>query len=148
MFKKIIFLFIVFISLSGCSPSQENYLEVNNKKINIIDIADDGSSSYLGLSFRESLCANCGMLFYFKEKPETTFVMRNMLFPLDIIWIDNDEIVKIDKNLPPEGETPKNFYQSGRPVNFVLEVNGGFTEANNIKVGDKINFNLDYEFNK
>jgi uncharacterized membrane protein (UPF0127 family) len=34
--------------------------------------------------------------------------MRNMLFPLDIIWINDDEIIKIDKNLPPEGDKPEN----------------------------------------
>ncbi len=151
MKTKILLLFILFFSVAGCSSSSvyDNYIEINNKKINLIGVADNSDLSYMGLSFRESICENCGMLFPFEEKSEKTFVMRDMLFPLDIIWISDDIIVKIDKNLPPEGSNPKNFYKSETPVNFVLEVNGGFTDDYNIGVGDKVNFNLiGYDFDK
>jgi len=74
------------------------------------------------------------------------------IFPLDIIFIDGEagKIVKIDKNLKAEGENPKKFYNSGAPVDYVLEVNAGYADSHNIKAGDKIRvifmkFNFDYK---
>ena len=83
------------------------------------------------------------MLFPFDNKQNHTFVMRDMMFPLDIIWIDENKIVKIDKNLPPEGHDFKKLYSSNQPVNNVLEVNAGFTDKKNIKVGDILEYNID-----
>ena len=124
------------------TTSYENTLKINNTKINIIGVADTQEKSYLGLSFRESICPNCGMLFPFEGKNEHAFVMRDMMFPLDIIWINDDKIIKIDKKLPPEGHDFKNVYKSGSPVDYVLEVNAGFCDKNNIKIGDKLTYNL------
>lgn len=115
----------------------ENIIEINGKEIKV-EIADTPELQYLGLSNRESLCANCGMLFKFNDKQIRTFVMHNMNFPLDIIWIDGNMIVGISENLPLEGADYKNRYRSPAPVDYVLEVNAGFAEGNNIKVGDEI----------
>jgi uncharacterized membrane protein (UPF0127 family) len=110
-----------------------------------LEIADTPAKRYQGLSNRQSLCSNCGMLFVWPEvngRPEVRqriFVMRNMNFSLDIIWIKDNTIVKIDKNLAPEGAKPRHLYKSGQPVDYVLEVNGGFCEKNNIRVGDEVN---------
>jgi len=82
------------------------------------------------------------MLFVFKDKRERTFVMRNMNFPLDIIWIKDDKIIKIDKNLPPEGAKPKKLYNSDKPVNYVLEVNAGFTDKYGIEISNEVEYNL------
>lgn len=112
---------------------------IDNKIIEA-EIADTDEKRYQGLGNKKNLCDNCGMLFIFSDKRERNFVMRNMNFPLDIIWIDDDKIVKINKNLPPEGENPVNNYSPDIPVNYVLEVNGGFADKNNIKKGGKIIF--------
>ena len=81
------------------------------------------------------------MLFVFSDKQERIFVMRNMYFPLDIIWIDGDKIVNISKNLLPKGPRPEVFYHSDAPVDYVLEVNAGLADKFNFKIGDKVNFN-------
>ena len=93
---------------------------------------------YRGLSGRLSLCDNCGMLFEYPNRAERWFVMRKMNFPLDIIFVDEGKIVNIAENLLPEGRNPINYYSSGQPVNTVLEVPGGFTKKNGIKIGDQI----------
>jgi hypothetical protein len=116
-----------------------NEVVINDKTIKA-EIANNPYSRYRGLSGREELCADCGMLFVFPQKANETFVMRNMKFALDIIWISDNEIIKIDKNLVPEGAIPKNFYSSGESVDYVLEVNGGFADGNNIKAGDLVKF--------
>ena len=45
--------------------------------------------------------------------------MRNMNFPLDILFIDDDKIINIAADLPPEGSEPVNIYVSGAAVNYV-----------------------------
>lgn len=113
---------------------------INDKIVNV-EIADTAEKHYKGLSNRENLCDDCGMFFVFPDKKERTFVMRNMNFPLDIIWIDGDKIIKIDKNLMPEGENPVNNYNSDIPVDYVLEVNGGFAGKHGFKTGDVVKYN-------
>ncbi|MDA3839667.1 MAG: DUF192 domain-containing protein [Patescibacteria group bacterium] len=133
---KFIFLFFsLFFILSACSGGGD-YIKINDARINLIGIADNNDKAYLGLSFKESICANCGMLFPFDGKKIHNFVMRDMMFPLDIIWIDDNKIIKIDKNLQPEGHEVKNVYSSDQPVNNVLEVNAGFSDKKNIEIGD------------
>jgi hypothetical protein len=112
-----------------------------NKKVIKVELASGAVSQYRGLSRRESLCADCGMLFIFPDKQIRTFVMRNMNFPLDIIFIADGKIINIEKNLEPEGNSPAKIYQSATPANGVLELNGGYCEKYNIIVGDIITFN-------
>ncbi len=158
--KKFYLFIVIVVLLSGCvfkevrnqsspmsavqddnSKEAGKTVKINDREIKV-EIADTPESQYKGLSFKENLCVDCGMLFKFSEKSEKTFVMRNMNFPLDIIFIDDEKIVKIEKNLKPEGENPKNFYNSSAPVDYVLEVNAGYVDSHNIKIGDKIIFSL------
>lgn len=137
---KKIFILLVIIFLSGCSQTPEQKsAKINNHKINI-EIADTPEEQYRGLSERENLCENCGMLFQFPDKRKVDFVMRDMKFDLDIIWISDNKIIEIDRNLPAEGSEPKNIYNSDSLINQVLEVNAGFCDQNNIKTGDLIVF--------
>ncbi len=150
----IIILFFIAISLSSCKDKDSNnYIEINNhrqdgtsKKFKV-EIADTPDLRYQGLSNREGLCEDCGMLFKFDNKKVRTFVMRNMNFPIDIIWIDDDrrnggasKIIGISKNLPPEGADYKNFYKSDGPANYVLEINAGLSDKYNFKAGDLISY--------
>jgi len=135
-------LVFLFIFLSACS-SQRDYIKINNTKIEIIKVAKSHDDKYQGLSFKKSICENCGMLFVYDDKKERGYVMRNMLFPLDMIWIANGEVININKNLLPEGGKTKNVYMSGSEMDSVLEVNAGFSSQHNIKVGDKIIYQIE-----
>lgn len=115
--------------------NQENHAE--NIKIKV-EIAKRESELTKGLSGRQNLEKNSGMLFELSEKKTVTFWMKDMNFPLDIIWIDENIIIGIEKNAPrPTGDKIPTF-SSPKPVNFVLEVNAGFSEKNNINIGDKV----------
>lgn len=143
----IIFLFFIII-VTICFVLFLNYQEIKNQssqvdvKINNhlikANISNTQEQRYRGLSNRKSLCADCGMLFIFPEKDLRKFVMRNMNFPLDIIFISDNKIINIEQKLKPEGSQPQNIYSSISPANMVLELNATYCEKNNIKVGDKI----------
>jgi hypothetical protein len=109
------------------------------------EVADTETKRVKGLSGKTFIPENQGMLFIFDQKPVFPSIwMKDMLFPIDIIWITDSKIAKIDSNVPaPAKETPDDrlrLYYPNKPIDYVLEVNGGFTQKNNLKVGDSATF--------
>ena len=93
-----------------------------------------------GLMFRESLAVDRGMLFIFEQEGIYSFWMKNMRFPLDIIWLDlNKKIVDIKENIPPCSESCEILNPENK-AKYVLEVNAGFTRRNKIKAGELARF--------
>ena len=84
-----------------------------------------------GLMYRDSLCDNCGM---FYDYVDSGFWMKNVNFPIEMVFINGDEIVDI-KNALANDET--SIYPSVESDGN-LEVNKGFCESNNISVGNKV----------
>ncbi|MBN1169301.1 DUF192 domain-containing protein [Candidatus Woesebacteria bacterium] len=106
-------------------------------------IADDPEETRIGLSDTKELCEDCGMYFDLGYKDTIpTFWMKDMSFPIDIIWIDDGKIVDITKNIPaPEpgmndAELPR--YRPSHVVDNVLEVNAGYSDQLGIQIGDTI----------
>lgn len=137
----IAFIFVYYSQVEIVVPRNSFYLTINNIKIDL-SIADTPLKQTQGLSYQKNLEKNVGMLFIFPDKRVRNFWMKNMNFSLDIIWIDDNKIVKIDTNLLPEGEQPKNSYSSILPIDHVLEVNAGFCKSNKIYVGDTVQYYL------
>lgn len=101
--------------------------------------ADTNNSREQGLSYTKKLDNDQGMLFVFEDESHPSFWMKDMNYPLDIIWIDKDKkVVEISKNIDPV-TYPEKFY-SVLPIKYVLEVNSGFSDLNNIKVGSELSF--------
>lgn len=136
----ILFLLIIFFIFKN-KKEKYNFTTalVDNVEINL-EIADDKAEHYLGLSFRESLHESSGMLFLFPQKEIRSFVMRDMKFPLDLVFIEENKIIDIYSNLPFAEADSKILYKSSLPVDKVLELNAGFCQQHNISVGDEINF--------
>lgn len=128
---------------SSPTPTQATpTVTINNKEI-AIEIARTPKEREKGLSERSSLAENSGMLFVFDDEDKVqAFWMKGMQIPIDIIWIDEGKIIRIDKNVPiSDANTPDTkikTYSAGRPVDYVLEVNAGYSDANSIKVGDSV----------
>lgn len=102
------------------------------------EIADTITARTRGLSYREKLADDQAMLFVFPIAGNYSFWMRGMKFPLDIIWITEDKIIGIEKNVP----TPKRFelsvYAPPELVDKVLEINAGLSDKLGLRVGDAI----------
>ena len=81
------------------------------------------------------------MLFVFEKRESHRFWMKDMQFPLDIIWLDNHRIVHIIHNAPPANTKEKlNVMTSPHPVNFVLEIAGGRSTKLQLKLGQRMKF--------
>src|SRR5258708_112734 len=91
-----------------------------------IEIADSLDKQSKGLGYRDALDKNSGMIFLLGDLRTPNFWMKGMRFPLDIIWIKDDEIVGMEVQVPnqPEGTTDANLpkYFPHSPINKVLEV--------------------------
>lgn len=104
-----------------------------------VEIADDIGEQVQGLSGRDSLCPDCGMLFVYSRPGIRNFWMRDMKFPLDMIFIRDGAVVEIIEGVPipePGKEIPK--VQSVHEADMVLEVNAGFAYAHDLKAGDAV----------
>ncbi|MFI5240850.1 MAG: DUF192 domain-containing protein [Microgenomates group bacterium] len=128
-------------TVSTPSPSAKE-IKVGNVNLNV-SVADNAQKRAKGLSGTESLNENGGILFVFdSENASPSFWMKDMLIPLDIIWINDGKVVQIDKNAQPPEKGAKDssllLYKSKVKVDYVLEVNAGFAEKNNIKVGTDV----------
>lgn len=106
------------------------------------DLAATASSRERGLSGRRDLKEGTGMLFVFPERGLQAFWMKDMLFSIDIVWIDGKAIVDIAPSVPPpvEGETPP-VLRPRAEANFVLEVPAGYAKASGWKIGDGVVIN-------
>jgi len=149
-FKRVllpILLVIIFITVTGMfyrknqgpSPHETKTVKIGNSSIKV-DVADSDAERQKGLSGRASLDKDSGMLFVINNKATPTFWMKDMKFAIDIIWIEEGKIIQIDKNVPPPSfGTPDNklkLYSPKSAVDYVLEVNSGYSDLHNIKVGD------------
>ncbi len=134
--------FFLTPSLSNSIPNNtlsenQNTLSINNKKY-IIEIADTPKKREQGLSNRESLPQDHGLLFVFEQEGEHGFWMKDMNFPIDIMWLDKDKkVVFIKENALPE-KYPE-VYSNEVLALYVLETNVGFVKEHNLKIGDIMN---------
>jgi len=107
-----------------------------------LTIVDTDASRALGLSGRKSLAKDDGMFFVFPRKEIQNFWMKDMYFPIDIIFMDDHKIVSIFNSVPPPraGETLSELpiYTSTAPANAVLEVNAGEAKKHRFSVGDEV----------
>ena len=123
------------------------YRQVNvtvNGLVLIADIAATDEQIVKGLSVKDSLAENEAMLFVFDNEAEYTFWMKNMKFPIDIIWIDSDKtVVHIEHNLQPcSSELLCPTYTPIDDSLYVLETVGGFAERYDIVKGTRVDFEL------
>jgi len=101
----------------------------------VIEIVRDHDDRILGLSGRQELPPNHGMLFDFEKQGRHGIWMKNMLFSIDIVWISNNmEVVYIVEDVSPR--TFPTIFSPRSDATYVLELPSGFVKKNGIKRGD------------
>jgi len=105
----------------------------------------EGDAFYRGLGDRESLPDDRGMLFVFPEPGRHTFWMKNMLIPIDIIWISADGRVVDVQTARPEPGVPDpqlRRYNPNGEAKYVLEVRAGLAAEQGVQAGDEARIEL------
>lgn len=151
--KKLIIVYIVLIiavillavfkfggNITAFNFFKSPQAEINGTKIELT-LAKSEKDRMKGLSGRKSLEQNKGMLFVFDQKAKYGFWMKEMLFPIDIIYIDDDSVVYIAENATPPAQAQNlKIYEPPQIVNYVLEVNAGTAKKLDIHKGTKVKF--------
>ena len=157
--KQALSLIIVlgFISFVGCKEksnsesiktetidfTKEGELQIFQKDSLVrslnVEFAETDYEVQTGLMYRQSMGDDQAMLFIFPDVAMHSFYMKNTEFPLDIIFIDeNQKIASFQKNAQPFNETG---LSSQVPIKYVLEINANLSDQWNLAAGDSIAFN-------
>jgi uncharacterized membrane protein (UPF0127 family) len=114
-------------------------LKVGDTRLRV-EIADDGPEIVRGLSGREQLGEDEGMLFLLGVPRRASFWMKEMKFDLDMIWVRDGRVVDISERVPKpsSGQVNLPVYVPEEQVDEVLEVNAGFVQERKIKIGDEV----------
>ncbi len=104
-----------------------------------VAIADTDTLRVQGLSGVVSLPRSSGMLFTFPISGIYGLWMKDMNFPLDMVWIDSTKkVVGIHEHITPE-TFPMSFYPT-EPVKYVLEINAYEAKKFGIATGTTLSF--------
>lgn len=104
-------------------------IRINGKEYEVEE-AKTSSEKAEGLSNREQLDKDKGMIFYFDPPQDVSFWMKDTKIPLDIIFVNDEyEVIKVQEGIPDD-ETPI----TAKNVSFVIELN----KNSNVKKGDDV----------
>ncbi len=153
---KVVFLLfgLLFALLLGIMFFQNNQKNLNikipfskssptatiNKQAFTLLVAKTPKETQIGLSDKTSLPEKEGMIFIFEKADQYSFWMKNMKFPLDIIYIRDNKIVTIIENAQPPKNKDDNppILRPDEPADKVLEINSGLSKKYGFKKGDEI----------
>ena len=111
-------------------------------KVFTVDVARDQKELVRGLSGREYIPESGGMLFKFSRSGNYSIWMKDMRFPLDIIWLNKRKVVFLVQNAePPPPGTPEGALKIFTPpveADEVLEVRAGMIERLGVEIGDEV----------
>lgn len=128
----------VFSGVSGLLDNRQQLIAPGG--IINVEVADTAESRQQGLSNRQSLDRNSGMLFVFDETLDTNcFWMKDTLISLDMIWLNEDkQVITLTQNVTPD-TFPESFCPD-EPAKYGLEINAGRAEELRIEQGTELRF--------
>ncbi len=107
-----------------------------------VEIADTIPKQVRGLSGKESLQENEGLLFAFGDEAKHGIWMKEMRFPIDIVWAkEGGEIVHTERQVSPD--TYPQVFEPDENARYVLELPAGFLDRNNIQEGGVLSRPMD-----
>jgi uncharacterized membrane protein (UPF0127 family) len=150
-------LLLLGLAFSACGGGDGNADADTATALPVIDLHHEGSTLRVevavtpedrvrGLSGRDSLAEDAGMLFDLVDPRRPGFWMKDMRFPLDMVWIDERKnVVGVSANVEPQPGVPDSElrrYSPPTPVRYVLELNAGAAERLGLGAGDAVQFEL------
>ena len=118
-----------------------------------VQIADTPALRDLGLGNLPALGTREGMLFVFPDASRPIFWMKDMKFPIDIVWLkkgkgveglESFEVVDKEQNapVPPDPANPDLRYLPEADADLVLELPAGAFAAHHLANGDHLDIRL------
>ena len=129
-----------YLALDGTEQTTVTFVDSENDTTLAtvdVNVSDSFDERYTGLSDHESLGEDEGMLFVHPQEATHGYVMRDMAFPIDIVFVaENGTITTIHHaTVPPEGEDSPTYEGYGK---YVVEIPYEYTIEHGIEVGDRV----------
>jgi uncharacterized membrane protein (UPF0127 family) len=136
-----------FVKVSMANPSlctaayrHDLTIKIGDNYINA-EVPENAQKKETGLSGRACIGPDQGMLFVFSKPDKYDFWMKDMKFPIDIVWLnENKMVIDVTPELSPS-TYPKTF-TSKDLSKYVLELQAGRAQQLNIGEGTQLQFNL------
>lgn len=126
---------LVLFGLFAVGEADYRSVVVNDKIYSVL-IADNVFEQMRGLMWRSSLGDDEGMLFVYAQNRSVSFWMKNVAFPLDMIFLNQcGRVTQIHENAKPNDTT---VISSEQPVRAVLELHAGASKRDVIEIGDNV----------
>lgn len=133
------------VAIPGCPSFQETDIRINEQQQISVGIADTPETRQQGLSGCSEVPEGYGLLFVLDSPQIPGFWMKDMLIPIDIVWINNGQVVGVETNVqPPENGTKDSDLPGYSPpglVTHVLELAAGGAEKLGITTQTEIDMN-------
>ncbi len=124
-------------------PLTEKTVRIGNASL-AVEVADTLASQTRGLSGRETLAQDRGMLFVYDDVEVRNFWMKDMRFPLDVLWIADNKVAGMEEHIPFESEDGSVVrFKSDVSADMVLEVNSGWIAEHGVKTGDAVKLDME-----
>jgi uncharacterized membrane protein (UPF0127 family) len=109
-----------------------------NGEVVDLEVTRTPAEQSLGLMYRRSLPDDRGMLFSFSLPQRVSFWMKNVVIPLDMIFLRDGVVRAIAANVPPCKQDPCPTYGPDGTIDQVIELRGGRATELGIKVGQQV----------
>lgn len=95
-----------------------------------------------GLGGTEPLAENEAMILAFERDARWSIWMKDVDYPLDVVWLDaRQKVVHIVKNMPPSSY-PESSFVPEKPARYVVEFAAGTVEKKAIRIGTVAQFDI------
>lgn len=129
---------VIAVAILSTKHSHQKIIHIGNTTFSTT-IADTAITREQGLSGRKSLSSDDAMLFTFDTAAVQCFWMKNMRFPLDILWFNSQkQLIYTRQNLSPK-TYPKTFCPHS-PTRYVVETKAGTVRRDHIQLGADLLF--------
>jgi len=123
------------LEIKLASPKVARLIPIKLGNISLLaSRADTNNARELGLSGTTYLPEDEVKLFIFETSEKWNFWMKDMNYPIDIIWLDeHKKVVHIENNV--KFDSYPNLFLPPVPAKYVIETNAGFAAAKQILLG-------------
>src|SRR3989344_3063741 len=147
LFLPLAILSFLFSTDGGIITSHKDVSQTKRMLVGIVpisvEIADSVVTQTRGLSFRDSLGDNEGLLFVFAKDDTHGIWMKDMRFPIDIVWADaQGKIIHTESSVHPN--TYPSVFGPQEKSRYVLELPSGFLDIHGVGAGNTLSFPLDF----
>lgn len=129
---------LIFVSRRPCRNFNEAAVAIGPARW-AVAVADTAAEHNHGLMECPHLPEAHGMYFVFQQPSTQPFWMKNMLIPLDIVWISEDRIIGLERSVPIAGdESSPPRYFAPQPYTAVLEIPAGEADQHSLAIGQEV----------